>query len=210
MSSTAFEEVAEGVYQIGSTNSGPHAVVLAGVHGNESSGIQALRNFLEEGVSINQGTLTCIFGDMHAIEADKRYIDKDLNRCFADGVSLDSPLYEERRAAEIISYLQTADYALDLHSATAPSVPFLFSNERLLHDAVQLGASNIVTGWSNFSVIEGDAEEYVNAHGGKAFTFEAGQHADPQSLRDRRRRDRGLPARVRGREGVRQRQAAVL
>lgn len=103
--------------------------VVAGVHGNEWTGIHLVKKFQQFPALIMRSsfeTLT-LMANPKAVEANLRYVDKDLNRCF-NKQDLSNPelivSYEDRRAKEISALLcpndkQNVDVVIDLHSSTA-------------------------------------------------------------------------------------------
>ena len=52
-------------------NKGPKSIILAGVHGNETPGIQAFKNLLPKLV-IDNGDVTFIYANPNAIEKNVR------------------------------------------------------------------------------------------------------------------------------------------
>ncbi|KAL7855634.1 hypothetical protein AOLI_G00192380 [Acnodon oligacanthus] len=107
--------------------------VCGGTHGNEMSGIflvpELERQRKEKGDSIWPIPLTTVLSNPQAIKECKRYVDKDLNRCFTNAI-LSSPItdstpYEVRRAQELNSLLgakqtdDAIDMICDLHNTTA-------------------------------------------------------------------------------------------
>jgi hypothetical protein len=60
-----------------------------------------------------------------------RYVEEDFNRVWSDEV-LNGPRdsVELRRARELVAYIDTADYLLDLHSMSAPSAPLMVCGVR--------------------------------------------------------------------------------
>lgn len=73
------------IHQTEGTSKDILMILIGGIHGNELSGIKANNNvfrFLEEdNIKVN-GKLVGIAGNLQAIEAKKRFIDYDLNRCW--------------------------------------------------------------------------------------------------------------------------------
>jgi aspartoacylase len=102
--------------------------IVGGNHGNELTGIHLVKKFQQDADLINRPSFEtlALLGNLKAIEAGKRYIDKDLNRCFTNQ-GLQNPnllSYEEKRAKEIQQILQPhnqrfVDVIVDLHSTTA-------------------------------------------------------------------------------------------
>ena len=68
-----------------------------------------------------------IYANTEAIKKNKRYIEKNMNRCFFNKVSGET--YEEQRVQNIIPYLKKSEYLLDIHNTTNKyaSVPMLIS-----------------------------------------------------------------------------------
>ena len=91
--------------------------------------------------------MVTLLANPQAVKSNRRYIDRDLNRCFA-GEDLSNPElmgYEDRRAKEISAQLcpkdkHGADFIIDLHSTTAnmgltilPSSKHLFNLQLLAY-----------------------------------------------------------------------------
>ncbi|XP_026214484.1 N-acyl-aromatic-L-amino acid amidohydrolase (carboxylate-forming) B-like [Anabas testudineus] len=104
--------------------------VCGGTHGNEMSGVYIVREMqrqkLEKAESVS---ITTVLSNPRAVEACRRYIETDLNRCFTDALLstpiTDSTSYELRRAQELNAQLgpkgseEAVDLLLDLHNTTA-------------------------------------------------------------------------------------------
>lgn len=116
----------ETIIKIIGKNTWPTTTIMVWVHGNEKAWINALDELLQD-FSIDAGTVYCIYANIQAIKEDKRYIEKNMNRCFLKNIS--ATVYEEQRAQEIISYLNQSDYLLDIHNTTNKenSIPMLIS-----------------------------------------------------------------------------------
>ena len=93
-------------------------VVVGGTHGNEYTGV-----WLEKALRDKSET---IVGNPAAVEANRRFLDEDLNRCFLRS-KLDAPpeTREALRAREVDAALgpkgsdTAADLVIDLHTTTA-------------------------------------------------------------------------------------------
>jgi succinylglutamate desuccinylase len=177
------------VLRIDSEAAGPHVVMFSGVHGDEVSGMHALEKlFFDLFVgtrTLRRGVLTLARCNEHAIVAERRYIEHNLNRLFRDdyGPAIDRNSYEFRRAQELKSILEHCDYFLDFHSAPIAQEPFLVAERLAIELYRQLGIPRIMTGWNRFSggAIGGDAENYANSRGAKAATLESGSHFEKAS-----------------------------
>jgi succinylglutamate desuccinylase len=102
--------------------------IVGGTHGNELTGIYLVKKFDRFPELLDRPSLECttLLANPPAIAANRRYIDRDLNRCFAD-VDLANPdltSYEAQRAQEIATQFgpktdSRIDFIIDLHSSTA-------------------------------------------------------------------------------------------
>ncbi|MEH1831234.1 MAG: aspartoacylase [Nostoc sp.] len=102
--------------------------ILGGTHGNEFTGAYLIQKFAQFPHLItrpNFETVT-LLANPNAFAAGRRYVEKDLNRCFLKQDLLDPTLnsYEELQAKSIQDTLASngdkqADFILDLHSTTA-------------------------------------------------------------------------------------------
>ncbi len=102
--------------------------IVGGNHGNELTGVHLVKKFQQYPNLINRASFEtlALLGNLKAIEEGKRYIDKDLNRCFTNqGLeNLQLSSYEDTRAKAIQQILQPqnqpfVDVIIDLHSTTA-------------------------------------------------------------------------------------------
>ncbi|WP_066380426.1 MULTISPECIES: aspartoacylase [unclassified Anabaena] len=103
-------------------------VIVGGTHGNEFTGaylVKKLEKFPHLIQKYNFEILT-LLGNPQAFAAGKRYIEKDLNRCFLVENLQDTTLnsYEDNRAKTIYQTLLNSspsqvDVIIDLHSTTA-------------------------------------------------------------------------------------------
>jgi uncharacterized protein len=168
---------------------GPSAVVFAGVHGDEVSGVHAIEklffDFFVGERKLRQGSLSLVRVNEQALAAERRYMRYNLNRLFRESYSpeIDRSSYEFRRAQELKTLLRNCDYFLDLHSAPIAQEPFVVAEQGVADFFSRLGIARIMTGWSKFSggAIGGDAENYANTHGAKSATLESGSHFDKRS-----------------------------
>ncbi len=103
-------------------------MLVGGTHGNEFTGAYLIKKFNQFPYLIQRPsfeTLT-LLGNPKAFEEGRRYIDKDLNRCFLSQDLQDPTLssYEELRAKAIYQLLgpkdkSNVDVIVDLHTTTA-------------------------------------------------------------------------------------------
>ncbi|MEH2139359.1 aspartoacylase [Nostoc sp.] len=102
--------------------------IVGGNHGNELTGVHLVKRFQQYPNLINRASFEtlALLGNLKAIEEGKRYIDKDLNRCFTNQSlqNLQLSSYEDTRARALQQILQPqnqpfVDVIIDLHSTTA-------------------------------------------------------------------------------------------
>lgn len=128
--------------------------LVGGTHGNEFTGVYLIKKFERCPELIKRPsfeTLT-LLGNPQAVTLIKRYIDKDLNRCFLSSDLQDLTLtsYEDNRAKVINQILgpkgkSQVDVIVDLHSTTANmGLSILLGNQHpvLLQLAAYLSAIN--------------------------------------------------------------------
>lgn len=176
------ETLDEGVTKIESGIYSPTIAVFAGVHGDEKAGVMALQEALP--VLENElvkGTFYGVFANPPAIEQNVRAVNKNLNRCFVEGVN--GPTYEDKRAKRLMSLLDKCDALLDLHAfkdETAP--PFIICEEDSLDIAQQLKPEIISTNWSEAE--PGATDVYMFENGKPAICLECGPIAQSKKYKD--------------------------
>ncbi|MGF1933536.1 MAG: aspartoacylase [Nostoc sp. ChiQUE02] len=102
--------------------------IVGGTHGNEFTGAYLIQKFAQFPDLITRPSFETVtlLANPHAFAAGRRYVEKDLNRCFLKQ-DLQNPTlnsYEELQAKSIQNTLASngnkqADFILDLHSSTA-------------------------------------------------------------------------------------------
>lgn len=89
---------------------------IGATHGNEEFSLPVLEK-LERTYPKNQFGYNWTIGNRKALSANRRFTDSDLNRS-APG-NLKSPLFEERRAAQLMDISNGFDAVIDIHGTTA-------------------------------------------------------------------------------------------
>ena len=124
----------EGVWAFSSAVPGPTALVTSLVHGNELCGAWAVLQALQAGLRPARGSLILAFCNLQAFDtfnpqdADaSRFLDEDMNRVWGEGLKGRAPSREQRRALELLPFVERADWLLDLHSMHEPGVPLLLT-----------------------------------------------------------------------------------
>ena len=178
------------------TKPGPTALFVAGLHGNEPSGIIALKKVF---ASLDQlkpdvsGSIIGISGNLEALSQNRRFIDEDLNRnwdLYIDrAVEGKSPRFvEDHQRRELVDYFQTVleeasgeVFVFDLHSTSSKSVPFVSLNDTLRNRSLVKGLPiPIILGLEE--QMDGTLLSLVSDLGISSLLFEAGQHEDLSSI----------------------------
>jgi len=167
--------------------------VSGGVHGNEPSGVDALRRVFEAlekaGPEIS-GTIVGVAGNRFALEKNVRYLDEDLNRVWTGErvVRKGARTSEDREREEVIAILEqypsgdfTKRYFLDCHTTSSATLPYISvqevnDNDRWAHNF----PTYIIRGFSD--LVEGCIDHYLSRIGITGFVFEAGSHEDPKAV----------------------------
>jgi succinylglutamate desuccinylase len=180
------------------TDAGPTLLVIAGIHGNEPAGVEAVRRVLatlERVRPRGRGRFVALAGNLQALERGVRFLASDLNRIWradrlervrSDGHA-DALDPEERELRELDALIRrTLEDAgevcfLDLHTTSSRSAPFAIINDTLAAraHARHLGVP-IVLGLEE--QLAGTVADFAHKLGCVTVGFEAGRHNDPASV----------------------------
>jgi succinylglutamate desuccinylase len=154
---------------------GETSVIVVGVHGNESCGVDALEALLPS-LTIKKGRVIFLYGNPNAIEQKVRFIDANLNRLFRHEESLsliEKTSYEYIRMTVLKKYLDQSSAVLDIHASLTPESPFFIIAEASSKDIVKyLPAKRVISGFD--TVQPGGVDYYMNSHGKKGICVECG------------------------------------
>lgn len=171
---------------------GPLFLILGGMHGNEPSGVlaaQRLAATLRAAPFPLRGRILALAGNIGALRAGVRYIDRDLNRMWSEPELAtvrsridgdDAAENHERR--ELLAAIETAIRSapgrvifLDLHSTSADGAPFSLIGDTLANRAIALRYPvPVILGLEER--VEGALLEYFGERGHASIGFEAGEH----------------------------------
>jgi len=177
---------------------GATLIVVAGIHGNEPAGVHAVRRVLHalgERHTQMSGCLVAFAGNLTALEAGKRFVDRDLNRAWTTerlaGLRRNGKVdgsVEDREQIELLAEIEgvldsavAPVYALDLHTTSGPGGVFSAFTDSLPHRAF---ASRfplpMVFGLEE--LVDGTLLNLLSEHGLIAITVETGQHEEPEAI----------------------------
>lgn len=180
---------------------GPTVIAIAGMHGNEPSGVEGLksvfRSLLDNHYEID-GEFVGLLGNKQALAQKVRYIENDLNRLWKYDPSnlvlqdcsgsAEEPEFRSLNQT-ITHFLQTRRgpvIFIDLHTTSASSAPFLLIGDTLRNrDFVRQFPVPIILGLEE--TLDGPLLSYINELGHISMGFEAGQHDDPISIENQAR-----------------------
>lgn len=170
---------------------GPQLLVFAGIHGNEPSGIFALKNVFnklnKDGIPI-RGSLIGIAGNLPALDKSTRYCDENLNRIFLQEriekvKNPAAPLnVEEKELKTLVDLVDKITenasdvFFVDCHSTSAQSEPYISMNAGFPETYAFVKGLPVKTVIGVEREIKGCLPEYYNKKGFHGFTFEAGQN----------------------------------
>ena len=177
---------------------GPLLFVIGGIHGNEPAGVSALRRVFDTLDEINpeiKGTLIGVRGNVKALVARKRFLDRDLNRLWSDAhvaeaeaKSPEERAEEENELLELMKLVEQhmdgshpREILVDLHTTSAPGGLFTIintsaANRQLasaLHAPIIFGLTHALACTTNV---------FAEARDMEMIAFESGQHDDPAAV----------------------------
>lgn len=179
------ELIGDNIWRIESGRFGPRLLVLGGVHGNERTGVQAVRwlrtRFGAKEERLVKGTLTVALGNPIAVRLNMRgsTAHRDLNRCFKPELLAAPATYEERRAAALAVRIAEADILVDLHAVNAPSKPFVVATEadpRRMALGAAFPCDTYVV--APDEIIAGSTDGWIGRCGGYGIGYESGYMKD--------------------------------
>ena len=178
---------------------GPVLVCVAGMHGNEPAGVEAVTRVLDtltvEAYQI-EGTFVALRGNQRALAEHVRFVDSDLNRHWTrerlgrvmldrepdPTVSEDADLLElHDLISDILDRAAGESYLIDLHTTSGRSAPFSTVGDTLRNRrfAMQL-LLPIIMGLEEH--LKGTMLEFFNDRGHVTLGIEGGRHEDASSV----------------------------
>lgn len=191
------------INRIAGKDAGPTLIIVGGLHGNEPAGMEAARivlSRLRHEKTPCVGEVVALAGNLRALVARRRYLDRDLNRQWTD-----ERVVEARRAvaeapldgveAELHETVELADaieqiiarargqvYVLDLHTTSSEGTPFGVVGPTPAHRAfaAHFALSSMV---GLEGQLPGVLTSWLGNRGCVTFAVEGGQH-DSAKARD--------------------------
>lgn len=143
-------------------------------HGNEPAPFQAIQNVIKhKGREYFDAHADFVVANPIATEKNVRFIDADLNRIYPGNIN--SLLYEERRAVEVLEIAKKYKYVIDIHTTVSDSGIFTIVSKPTQNNlklAKQLSLDKIVIWESTSGRPTGPITSYLeNAVGIECSTY---------------------------------------
>lgn len=183
--------------EVRGSSPGPTLLCIGGVHGNEPAGVYALQNVarrLEPLAPEMRGEFVALAGNLRALEAGRRFLDRDLNRAWTAGrlaVLRNGGRHDEAEDKEQVELLDAIEavverargpvYVLDLHTTSGPGAPFSTFGDTLPNRAfAEKLPVPMVLGLEE--LVKGTLLGFLGEHGLVAIAYESGQHFEPRAV----------------------------
>ncbi|MGD8747747.1 MAG: succinylglutamate desuccinylase/aspartoacylase family protein [Balneolaceae bacterium] len=178
---------------------GPTVILMAGMHGNESAGVQAVSKVLDmlTGTQSHfRGTVIGLRANINALEQNVRYVDEDMNRIWfpaildqirnTPGHKLDSSeRFEIKQLLKILDGLkQPDDYPTilaDVHTFSAEGWMFSITSSKPRQREL-LSKLHVPMVFGIEETLRGTALGYYQKQGFVSFGLEGGQHDNKLTL----------------------------
>lgn len=178
----------------GAENAAKKLLVTVCIHGNEICGLVAVNELVQEGFfkhRIPQDvSVTVMLGNPRAVMENKRFIDMNLNRMFEPkwydeehGAAHTDDPYERSQIGRIIAEMDKCDAYLDIHSTSAPTIPFAILSPGKKSEALsrKFPVSFLLQNVGN--VIHGTSLDYIKGLNKPGVCVECGQHRSEDAAR---------------------------
>lgn len=182
--------------ELGNGN-GPVLLVIAGLHGNERSGVLACERILADLDSVPiRGKIIFLAGNVPALQANVRMFDTDLNRVWSlervekdllskealvDDIGAEASEFKDlNRRIHALSEAHPELVLIDLHTTSSQTVPFVTMCDTLVNRKFVRGLGvPVVIGIEEY--LKGPLLAYLMERGHLSIAFESGSHYDPGS-----------------------------
>lgn len=196
------EKVSRVIGLVEGLEEGPRVVAIGGMHGNEPSGVEALRQVIHNLQAKKEhfnGKLLALRGNIPALNRQVRYLDEDMNRIWFPSIidkvrrtpAGDLASSERREMKALLEILdeympapegQPTIFA-DLHSFSAHGNMFAITARKKTH--INLFARlHVPLIFGIEKTLRGTALSYYQDQGYVTFALEGGQHQEPVTVQN--------------------------
>lgn len=180
--------------KIQGSKKGPTVVFFAGIHGNETAGVTALKNMFNEFTDKDiNGTVYGVLGNIKALEKNQRYLDEDLNRIWTSEqlrnimhkANLNTEEKEQKELFVLLNNIIETNsgpfYFIDFHTTSSNTLPFITINDAIVNRKFsKMFPVPIILGIEEY--LNGPLLSYFNELGYVSLGFESGQHDDEKAV----------------------------
>tara|TARA_R110000868_G_scaffold259361_5_gene517277 strand:- start:38956 stop:39906 length:951 start_codon:yes stop_codon:yes gene_type:complete len=176
---------------------GPTIIAVAGIHGNEATGINAIKriiNLIAPFKDTMRGRFLGLKGNIPALSVGMRYVDEDMNRLWVTSIldkirrtksrelsSIDR--VEVKKLLQILDPIVLSDeevFYIDLHTFSGFGGLFAITSNDERHTKL-LSTLGIPRIFGIQNTLQGTSMEYVEEAGQFGFAFEAGTHGSKEA-----------------------------
>ena len=169
-------------------------IFIAAIHGNENSGLIALKRFFHDikELEINiDGTVIGLIGNLEALKNNRRHIDIDMNRLWTDKFIRSKSNQDQSEGKEVLMVKELIDKIItlkkkknitivDLHNTSSPNGVFSIVNnlkEKKIAEHLQVPIINNL-----LNRVKGSFAQYYSDQKINTIVFEGGAIGDPASV----------------------------
>ena len=166
-------------------------IFTAAIHGNENSGVIALKRFFKDIKMLDlkiEGTVIGIIGNINALTKNVRFIDVDMNRIWDQKEKPTKPNSEEKEVIILKSLLNNVInlknkkniFIVDLHNTSSSNGVFTIVNNK---KETQLASSLKIPVINNLlKKVKGSFAAYYHSKNINTIVFEGGAIGDPAAI----------------------------
>jgi len=167
-------------------------IFIAGLHGNEKSGVIALNKFFDEIKNSNiqiEGTIIGLIGNLAALNKNVRYIDSDLNRLWGTKIISSKKNNTEEKELIILKNLleklitlkkKKNIYIIDLHNTSSSNGVFTITNNKKESEIASTLGVPVIT--NIFEKVKGSFAKHYHSKNIRTIVFEGGAIGDPAAI----------------------------
>lgn len=186
---------------IDGSEDGPYIILVAGIHGNEGAGVEAVEHVMEhlsDRAPCFKGNIVAVRGNIRALDRGVRFIDEDMNRLWFPAIldevrataKEDMGTSERREMKDLLSVIdrirkmasQPAIF-VDVHTFSADGALFTLPSHRT--ETIQMLSQMYVPVVEGIAdALQGTTLKYYGDQGMISFALEGGQHHSSETCKN--------------------------
>ena len=169
-------------------------IFISAIHGNENSGVIALKRFFKEIKELDikiDGTIIGLIGNLGALKNNRRYIDIDMNRLWTNKLMQSKSNHRKAEGKEVLMLKELIEKIItlkkkknitiiDLHNTSSPNGVFSIVNnlkEKKIAEHLKVPIINNL-----LNKVKGSFAQYYSDQKIETIVFEGGAIGDPASI----------------------------